>query len=76
MTKFMTVEADLTAMLELENDHQTVVVSVATLLQCLHVAETHGAVPPLGEEWWDRVLPERFRPGCEPGLAQMKGQIQ
>ena len=69
-------QASAASILETDTDLSNVVVSVATLLQCLHVAETHGAVPPLGEEWWDRVLPERFRPGCEPGLAQMKGQIQ
>ena len=65
--------ADLTAMLDLDNDQHAVCVSVATVLQCLHLAAVHGAVPPLAETWWDRALPEQFRPRCEPCPSQEKG---
>lgn len=75
MTRTMTLEADLTAMLELESEHGPACVSVATLLQCLYVAAAHGAVPPIPDAWWDRALPARYRPFCPPDTFEAKGPL-
>ncbi len=75
MTRTITLEADLTAMLELESEHGPACVSVATLLQCLHVAAAHGMVPPIPDAWWDRTLPAQYRPCCPADAVKAKGPL-
>ncbi|WP_299846341.1 hypothetical protein [uncultured Paracoccus sp.] len=75
MTRTIKLEADLTAMLELESKHGPACVSVATLLQCLHMAAAYGAVPPIPEAWWDRVLPADYRPSAAPEAIKPEGAL-
>ncbi len=55
-------EADLLAMIVLEDQHGPLRLPVVAVLQCLHILVEKGLAPPIPEEWFDRTLPATFRP--------------
>lgn len=54
-------EADLLAMIVLEDQHGPLRLPVVAVLQCLQILVEKGLAPPIPEEWFDRALPAEFR---------------
>lgn len=54
-------EADLLAMIVLEDQHGPLRLPVVAVLQCLHILVEKGLAPPIPAEWFDRTLPAQWR---------------
>lgn len=54
-------EADLLAMIVLEDQHGPLRLPVVAVLQCLHILVEKGLAPPIPTEWFDRTLPAQWR---------------
>lgn len=54
-------EADLLAMIVLEDQHGPLRLPVVAVLQCLHILVDKGLAPPIPQEWFDRTLPAQWR---------------
>lgn len=58
---FVQSEADLLAMIMLDDDNGPARLPVIAVLQCMHILIEKGHAPPLPAEWFDRTLPARWR---------------
>lgn len=54
-------EADLLAMIILEDRHGPLRLPVVAVLQCLHILVEKGLAPPIPQDWFDRTLPAQWR---------------
>jgi hypothetical protein len=59
---FINTSSDLTALFEFEtgDEHMPVLVSVATLLQCLCISRDFFLTPPLPQSWQESAMPEQI----------------
>lgn len=59
-------EADLPAMIVLEDQHGPLRLPVVAALQCLHILVENGLAPPIPAARFDRTSPEDFRVSTFP----------
>ncbi|WP_199533062.1 hypothetical protein [Thiopseudomonas alkaliphila] len=40
----------------LQDNHHSFSLGITTILECLYVAQSEGAIPELSDDWWHRVM--------------------
>lgn len=49
------VECDEPILFALRDQHHEFAIGLSTLLSCLKFAEQENAIPPLSQDWWNKV---------------------